>query len=519
MPRNLAEEVAGARRPEPAAVSGPADRPAKSQLRTLVPPPDPSGRRLPRWLIWTGTAAIVLSYFCLLGHFPLNEPDEPRYAEIAREMIQRGDWVTPHLNYVKYFEKPPLIYWLTAANFTLFGMSELVTRLWPALFGLLGIVMTYAIGRAMYGAWTGYVGAALLAATPLYFGLSQILILDMPLAALITVALGAFWFAQHDPRRRRRFVVLLYGATALAVLAKGPVAALLTGGIIIAFLLLRGDRAALRWVISAPGIGLFLVIVLPWFVLVSHRNPEFIDFFLVNQHLDRFLRPAEHRQPLWFFLPIVLAGMLPWSACCVLAPGIMRRFFVRLMQRRLSAAAVYCVVWSAVVFVFFSLSGSKLATYILPMFCPLAILGARFFRHVVASRHTALLRRCGVMFLVVAGGAVLGGAITSALVAHWRVELIVPRLYAGAAVLAAAGGLSLLLLRQAACTGRTQRSLAVLVLGILALQVVAISGRGVAAEYRSLGLAIRQQAGPADEVVLYHHYTQGITYYADGAPS
>src|SRR5512143_3575900 len=200
-----------------------------------LPPTAPSSLRVPASLLCVFALAIPLAYFCTLGAFALAEPDEPRYAEIPREMIESSDWVTPRLNYVKYFEKPPLIYWLTAVNFELFGMSEFVARLWPAIFAMVGIGMTGALGRSMFGPWTGYAAAALLATTPLYFGLSQTLILDMPLTGLMTVALGAFWFAYTGDRWRAPFVWLLYAATALGVLTKGPVAPLLTGAIIVAF--------------------------------------------------------------------------------------------------------------------------------------------------------------------------------------------------------------------------------------------------------------------------------------------
>jgi 4-amino-4-deoxy-L-arabinose transferase-like glycosyltransferase len=183
---------------------------------------------VPTWLMWAFGLMVLLTYFGLLGGYGLGEPDEPRYAEIAREMLELGDWATPHLNYVKYFEKPPLIYWLTAANAALFGTSEFVLRLWPAVFACIGIVTAYVLGRAMYGQWVGAVAAALLATTPLYFGLGQILILDMPLSALMGIGLAAFWFA-YTRRERGRFVLILYVATALGVLTKGPVAALLTG--------------------------------------------------------------------------------------------------------------------------------------------------------------------------------------------------------------------------------------------------------------------------------------------------
>jgi 4-amino-4-deoxy-L-arabinose transferase-like glycosyltransferase len=470
--------------------------------------------RVPRWMVWSIGVAIVLTYLCLLGGFSLAEPDEPRYAEIAREMIELRDWVTPHLNYVKYFEKPPLVYWLTAINFELFGMSEFVARLWPALFGLFGIALAYMLGRSMYGLWSGYAAAALLATTPFYFGLSQILILDMPLTALMTLGLAAFWFAYNGDREgrhtRQLLVLLLYVATALGILTKGPVAAVLTGAIIVSFLILQRDLRALRWLLWPPGIVAFLAITLPWFVLVSRRNPEFLDFFIVDQHVKRFLVSHEHRQGPWFFFPIVWAAILPWSAFALFAPGMLRRFGTHLVRRRLSAATLFCVVWSGVVFAFFSLSGSKLATYVLPMFCPLAILAARFFKRVLEEKqHRILVRGC-VALLIFAAAAALGGAVAGAVVDRPEVAIIIPRVYAGACVIAVAAGAALVLRRRRS----PQAGLAVLVLGMLVLQMVTISGRDVAAHYRRLGITIREQARPQDLVILYNHYVQGIPFYA-----
>jgi 4-amino-4-deoxy-L-arabinose transferase-like glycosyltransferase len=426
-------------------------------------------------------------------------------------MIELGDWATPHLNYVKYFEKPPFVYWLTAINFTLFGTSEFVARLWPALFGLIGIVMVHRLGRSMYGVWTGYAAAAVLAASPFYFGLSQVLILDMPLTALMALALGAFWFAYRGVRHRWALVLLLYAATACAVLTKGPVAALLNGGIIVAFLVLRSEWSALRWLLSPLAIVLFLVITLPWFMLVSQRNPEFLNFFIVDQHLRRFLSPNEHQQGPWFFIPIVWGGMLPWSGFVLFAPSLLRQFVARLLQRRVSAATLFCVVWSGVIFAFFSLSGSKLATYVLPMFCPLAILAARFFQRILEEGQVQVLVRGCVALLVLAILAALGGAVAGAVVDLPQAGLIVPRTYIGACIVAGFAGTALVLVRRQAC----QASLVALLLGMLALQAVAISGREVVPQYRALGMAIRQQAQPQDQVILYHHYVQGIPFYSE----
>jgi 4-amino-4-deoxy-L-arabinose transferase-like glycosyltransferase len=466
---------------------------------------------VPSWLVCAFGLATVVTYVCLLGHFGLAEPDEPRYAEIAREMIELRDWVTPHLNYVKYFEKPPLIYWLTAINFELFGTSELVVRVWPAFFGLLGIFVTYTLGRSMFGQWTGCAAAALLATTPFYFGLSQVLILDMPLAALMTVALAAFWFARTDPHRRRAWVLLLYLVTALGVLTKGPVAVVLSAGIILTFLLLRRELSALRWLISPLGLALFVVIALPWFVLVSRRNPEFVDFFVIKQHFDRFVRPDEHRQPLWFFVPIVLGGMLPWSLFALSASPMASRFLRRLSRLRVSAATLYCVVWSAMVFAFFSLSGSKLATYVLPLFCPLALLAARAFHSIIAEHRVDLMRRGCVGLLVFAVAAAVGAAVAAEVLDQPEVGLIVPRVYAGTGMLAVSAGIALALVRR---HQRMQVSFVVLLFAMLAIQIAAISARDVAVDYRAFGRIIGAQVRPQDLVISYRHYVQGIPFYA-----
>lgn len=482
---------------------------AAPQRLDLAPAGTPAAA-IPPGALWLFAGAIVLVYFCTLGSFALAEPDEPRYAEIAREMLELRDWVTPHLNYVKYFEKPPLIYWLTSVNVRLFGLNEFVVRLWPVLFALLGIACAYALGRSMYDRWVGAVAAALLAAMPFYFGLGQVLILDMPLTGLLTVALTSFWFAYTGSPRRRAWVWLLYGATALAVLTKGPVAVVLTAGVILAFLLLRWDLAALRWLISPFGAVLFLAVTLPWFVLVSHRNPEFLEFFVVKQHLDRFLRPNEHQQPLWFFLPIVFGGALPWALFVLYAPGNVAAFAARTVRRRTSPAALYCVLWSGVVLVFFSLSGSKLATYVLPMFCPLAILLARFCQQQIAAGSTAVFARVCISLIVASLIVVVGAFGTAAVLDRWEVGYIVSRAYVGMAALAATGVVALRLTRQR----RLQAALAVLIIGVLGLQVIAMTGRGIAAHYRALGLLIRQYAKPGDQVVVYRHYVQGIPFYA-----
>ncbi len=465
--------------------------------------------RVSRAWVLAFVLVICATYFGTIGLYALAEPDEPRYAEIPREMIELGDWVTPHLNYVKYFEKPPLAYWLTAISFEAFGIHEWTARLWPALFGLVGIGMAYVLGRTMFDAWTGYAAAALLAAAPLYFGLSQIVVLDMPVSALMTVALGCVWLA-YTGVRRQLFTVLAYAATALAVLTKGPVALLLTGAIVVLFVALQRDFGALRRICSRLGVLAFVAIALPWFIVVSARNPEFLNFFVIEQHFDRFLRPHEHQQPLWFFVPIVVGGFLPWSAFVLLAPRATARFFRRAARLRLSPAVLYCVIWSGVVFGFFSLSGSKLGTYILPMFCPVAILLARFFRSVIDHNDTLILVRGSIAMLVLAGTALIGAVIAPAVVDDPAVRQVVPSIYATAVVLALTAASALLAVRRR----KLQSAFGILLMGVLVLQGVAFTARRVATQYRSMGMTIGRLAQPQDLVVHYRQYVLGINFYA-----
>jgi 4-amino-4-deoxy-L-arabinose transferase-like glycosyltransferase len=469
-------------------------------------------RQLPQlsraWVLACGLV-IAVTYLGALGHFAFAEPDEPRYAEIPREMIELGDWITPHLNYVKYFEKPPLVYWLTALSFKAFGIHEWSARIWPALFGLLGVVMAYALGRSMFDFWTACASAAILAAAPLYFGLSQVVVLDGPVSALMTVGLGCVWLA-YTGKRRRLFTILAYAATALAVLTKGPMVLLLTGATVFLFLGLQRDFGALRWLYSRPGVLLFAAITLPWFVLVSVRNPEFVNFFFVKQHLGRFLWPDEHKQPFWFFVPILVGGLLPWSAFVLLAPHSTARFLRRAARRHLLPSELYCVIWGTVVFGFFSLSGSKLATYILPMFCPVALLLARFFRTVIDRNDTPILVRGCIFMLVLASAVFLGALIASRIVDDPQVGAIAPTMVAVATVLALTAASALFAVRRS----NPQTVFAILLVGVLVMQGVAITGRGVVRQYRPLGLAIRRIAGPGDLVVDYGQYLLGINFYA-----
>jgi 4-amino-4-deoxy-L-arabinose transferase-like glycosyltransferase len=461
-------------------------------------------RRLHAALAAAWLLAAALYLFGAHG-FALSEPDEGRYGEIAREMVESGDWVTPRLNYVLYFEKPPLVYWSSALAFRQLGQSELAARLPSVVAALLTLLLTGWLARRLYGAPTALLAVACLAAGPLFGVLAVVLTLDMALTACLTLAMCCAWRVLGEAGGRG-WVRAAYAATALAILVKGPVAALLAGGTVLLFALLHGGVRAVRAWLDWRALVLACVIALPWFLLVGARNPTFWHFFIVDQHLTRYLSTREHGEPLWFFAPILPLALAPWSLVVLFDAPALRR---ALDPRTWASGTRFCALWAAVIVVFFSASASKLVTYVLPALPPLAILTARAVQWLVARGRTAGLTRVGWLMLI--GGLVMGAcaALLPWLTPHWRAQALAPFLYAGALPLAATG----LLTGRCVARGRTPAALGVLGIGWALVFAIALAGRGAANEYRALGVAARAAMQPDDRLALYHNYVQGMPFY------
>lgn len=328
-----------------------------------------------------------LLYFFMLGGFPLANPDEGRYAEIPREMLASGDWVLPKLNDVVYFEKPPLVYWTTAISFSLFGQNEWAARGVAAFFALFGVLLTYAAGRGLYGRTAGFVAALVLGSSFLYFALARILILDMAVSVLMAGSLFMFALGVREQPgpRRRLFFYGLYVLAALATLAKGLIGVLLPGAVMFFWLLLFNRWASLRPFYLPTGSLLFLAVAAPWHVLAAQRNSEWANFYFVHEHWLRFTTTEHNRdKPFWFFIPILIVGVFPWTGYFLSA--LFSSLKGAWAQRKERAGAWFLVVWVAFIFLFFSKSHSKLIPYILPVFPALAVLlGAWFVRVWVAE--------------------------------------------------------------------------------------------------------------------------------------
>ena len=356
--------------------------------------------------------SLVFGTLCVifLWHFPLLAPDEGRYSEIPREMLERSDFITPTLNYVKYFEKPPLLYWLNALSFSVFGQNEFAARFPCALAGLLTILFTYWLGRELFNRRVGIIAAVIMGASAGFISLARINLTDMPLTLCLTVCLGSFILAvRNNGERKTLYYYLFYAAAAFAVLAKGLIGILFPGAIIFLFILLRKRWRLLKEMRLFTGILLFFLIAAPWFVLVSMKNPEFARFFFIHEHFERFLTKVHHRyQPFWFFFAILFAIMLPWSW---FIPAALRDAWQN-RKKEQGETVTWLAIWALFIFAFFTKSNSKLVAYILPVVPPLAVLIACHFDsaaetgRVFRGKFIALAATVTVGVTVIASGFV-----------------------------------------------------------------------------------------------------------------
>jgi 4-amino-4-deoxy-L-arabinose transferase-like glycosyltransferase len=379
----------------------------------------------PGWVAWL---VVALAWLATIPVRPMLDPDEGRYAEIPREMVVSGDWLTPRFNDLKYFEKPPLQYWATAALYSVTGVHQWSSRLWTVGLGFACLPLVFAWVARHYGRDGALAALTALGVSPFFVVVAHLNLLDAAFTFWLTAAVLAFTQAQLAPRgapEERRWMLAAWALAALAVLSKGIVVGVLAGGALMVYSLIERDARTWRRLHLIPGLALFGVIAVPWFVAVSLRNPSFPGFFFVHEHFTRFLTTVHQRvEPWWYFLPLLLLGVLPWLVPAVRAcrsawhEGSAAEAAVR------SAGGAppfrplrFLLIYAAVTLVFFSASGSKLAPYVLPMMPVLAVVTGACVRDPRRlARHAA--RVGAALTLVVAVGLLIYGARTNSYVPH-----------------------------------------------------------------------------------------------------
>lgn len=454
-------------------------------------------------------------WFLFLGYRDLIEPDEGRYAEIAREMLNSGNWITPRLNGIKYFEKPPLQYWGSAISMALLGETNAAARVWCSGLGFIGALWVGFVGNRLYGRSAGYFAFLFLISTVLYVGMGHANSLDMGVSALLIIAVGALTLAQskrHLPKQERNWMLLAWAALAGATLSKGLIGLVLPGGALVLYTLWQRDWALWRHLHLGKGLLLYLLIAAPWFVAVSHANPEFPHFFFIHEHFERFTSDVHGRtKSNWYFFAVFAVGAIPWLFSSL--NGLIKPPFSWRAEAGKFEASRLLWVYAIFVFFFFSISHSKLPGYILPMFPALALLVGENIskrKHFIADGIVAIVLAAAILIFLIwkTGGIAQPDKLATPLV------LFRPWIIA-TAVLIGAAGISALLLKH-------QKNLAISIFALcalLGLQMVSWGYQSISELRSSRVMAeaiqsyINQSGKNNVEIYDVNRYDQSLPYY------
>ncbi|HKC62718.1 MAG TPA: phospholipid carrier-dependent glycosyltransferase [Pyrinomonadaceae bacterium] len=388
--------------------------------------------------------AVAAFYLYGLGQMPLVGPDEPRYAEVAREMFLRGDFVTPTLGGYTWFEKPALLYWIMMGSYKLFGFTEFAARFGPALAGILSTFFIYWLGSRIdkgsdeekrsdgVGLWSGVAFASSLGAIVFSRGAS----FDILLTMTVTLALVCFFIAEieRSEKRRRILLAVFYFAIGLSLLAKGLVGIIIPAGVVGLYYLLRREWPGKNLLLSMLwGVPLALAVAAIWYAPVTVRHGwTFIDQFFIQHHFERFVsNKFHHPQPFYFYPPVMILMTLPWTAFLIAQIGQVRRFGWR-EENVMSKANLFALAWLLAPILFFSFSVSKLPGYILPALPGAALLaGIRLSRFSSEKTGNIEMRLTGAALFVMAISPLVYVARTDEITIACALLIIAPLVLAG----------------------------------------------------------------------------------------
>lgn len=465
----------------------------------------------------------ALTFFLLIfgtWELPLIGPDEPRYAEIGRSMALTGDWITPRLGGIDWFEKPALTYWLVAFGVKLLGSSEFAARIGVGLTGAFGVLLLYLAGTRFRSARFGYLSGSVLVSCGIWFGFSRVATFDLPLAVTVELALIAYLFHRRQPTPRGQWGwwIVFSGALGLAMLAKGLVGLLLPSAIVGLHALLTGGlRRLLHPGRLLTGLGIFVLVSSAWYGPMFVRHGQtFIDEFFIAHHFQRYLtNQYRHPQPAWFFFVIAIVGCFPWVFPLLTRGAAAVRSWKRMIVDEDGRFELYFWLWVLVPVLFFSFSVSKLPGYILPVFPGLAVIIARqledWWGESTPSRGQVVsVVLTGLTIFII---AVLIGLRGSSLVGLDKFSAF--RLAGFGSLVALCYVMVWFLLNIRAATRFLPFGLALIVVAVVNLATPTLAERET---LKSLGERAVSVARPGERLVFYINSNHRINYYATSLP-
>jgi 4-amino-4-deoxy-L-arabinose transferase-like glycosyltransferase len=385
----------------------------------------------------TRTDLLLLAGFCAflffygLGAFGLIGADEPRYAQVAREMLERHDWITPTLGGHAWLEKPPLYYWQAMLAYAIFGVSDAAARIPSAVDAALLVIAVYLFFRKFRRGVE--VDAALITASCAgVIGFARAASMDIGLASTFGIGMLAWWAWREA--RKRIYLAGFYACMALGVLAKGPVAPLLAGVVILLFAAAAREWRLVLKTLWPPGILLFLAVGLPWYLAVQMQNPQFFREFILEHNLARFSTNLYHHpEPFWYYIPVTALALVPWIV--FIATSCWESVRVWWTERKSSGIDfdlqfnVFAFCWLAVPVAFFSVSQSKLPGYILPAVPAGAILLANYLLRQLENDRP-ISRWLALAHALVACAPIVPAVLISFLIVERRLPAGRPMLFA-----------------------------------------------------------------------------------------
>ena len=468
-----------------------------------------------RWpdSIIPGIAFLIL-YVSSTVLSPLNVPDEGRYASIAFAMLQNKDYISPMLNGVLFMDKPVMYYWLEAVSMHFLGINELSIRLPMAVIGVFGLLQTQYTATVFYGRRAGWLAAIILGSSLLYCVSSNYADMNLEVAIWISSSLLFALLGLHHPsgNKRRLLFYAAYMFAAFAMLTKGLMGFFFPAMVLGLYSLLTRRWRLIREIYLPGGLVIFIILCAPWYIAMQQKHPEFFHYFFIYQQITRFIDTGFNSDgPIWFYLPIIFVGMIPWSFFIPKALGFSFQFPWK------DTPALYFGIWAASIFIFFSIPDSKPVTYIMPVFPPLAILIARQMDEWMKAKASCMLGYPGAL---IAGTA---GIICLVLSQKQYMPFISSSTEPGVHAWLITSGIMLIVTFILAVILTVRRSHA----GLIVLTVVCLlstficlhvlSGKLNVMSTKSLALSIKNKITPDTRIINYRQYYYDLPLYLKDA--